>query len=620
MKLNLTIPDALKTGISCFGDICVPDGVENIIAEKLPQADARALIITRKGTDICIGYRDTVHFFRALSLLNEKLPYEETMVIPKIGVMLDLSRNSVLTVGSMKKIMRYMAHMGLNQLLLYMEDTYLLPDEPKFGYMRGGYSGAELKALDDYAFHLGIELIPSVQTLGHMEKVLRHGEYAAIRDTENCLLTGTAETAAFLDKVFDFLSATFRSRQVNVGLDETHDLGLGRSLDLYGYKKQQDLFFEHLHTVSETAVKHGMHILFYSDMLFKLHSPSGGYYDPSLEVTPEMQSQIPDNATVVYWDYYSSSYDVIDSMMKRHAELGNSAYAGPIHSVSSFAVNYEGTFRTAKKAVPCAKRAGIKQVYGCLWHDDGAECSDFLGLYAMQFYAEHAYAPACTISDEKLAGRFYACTGMKAKSFTDVGKLDFVPSSNEENRWYPNTGKNILWQDILCGLYDGSIDGLALDAHYEALEKALAEDIAADEKAAPYLLVPLALSRVLKIKAAVGLAVRKHYLAKDTENLKKDIGSLHSLYDAVVQLRLAHRTLWYNTCSPFGWDRLDLRYGGLLARIDTAKWRIIGYLDGSTDSIPELETPRYPIDRSGDKLGVGIWKQYKNISSLSDGG
>lgn len=73
------------------------------------------------------------------------------------------------------------------------------------------------------------------------------------------------------------------------------------------------------------------------------------------------------------------------------------------------------------------------------------------------------------------------------------------------------------------------------------------------------------------------------------------------------------------TCSPFGWSRLDLRYGGLTARLETAVHRLGQYLDGSLSELPELEVHRYEKDRSGQFLGKGIWKTYSEIASLSDG-
>ena len=62
--------------------------------------------------------------------------------------------------------------MGLNAVCLYTEDTYEVPNEPFFGYLRGRYETSELKELDDYAADFGIEMFPCIQTLGHMEQVL----------------------------------------------------------------------------------------------------------------------------------------------------------------------------------------------------------------------------------------------------------------------------------------------------------------------------------------------------------------------------------------------------------------------------------------------------------------
>lgn len=59
--------------------------------------------------------------------------------------------------------------MGLNLGMMYTEDTYEVPGQPYFGYQRGRYSADELRALDDYADMLGIELCPCIQTLGPFE-------------------------------------------------------------------------------------------------------------------------------------------------------------------------------------------------------------------------------------------------------------------------------------------------------------------------------------------------------------------------------------------------------------------------------------------------------------------
>ena len=85
------------------------------------------------------------------------------------------------------------------------------------------------------------------------------------------------------------------------------------------------------------------------------------------------------------------------------------------------------------------------------------------------------------------------------------------------------------------------------------------------------------------------------------------------------ELRIAHRRQWMRTCSPFGWSRLDLRYGGLIALLETAQYRLRQSLEGSLSWLVELEVSRYRKDRSGQFLGNGIWKVYGESVTLSDG-
>lgn len=60
----------------------------------------------------------------------------------------DCSRNAVLNVEGAKLLIRHLAVMGFNALMLYTEDTYEIEGYPYFGYMRGRFTKAELKELD----------------------------------------------------------------------------------------------------------------------------------------------------------------------------------------------------------------------------------------------------------------------------------------------------------------------------------------------------------------------------------------------------------------------------------------------------------------------------------------
>ena len=49
------------------------------------------------------------------------------------GVMLDCSRNAVMSVGAVKKFIDYISLAGYDTLELYMEDVYEVKNEPYFG-------------------------------------------------------------------------------------------------------------------------------------------------------------------------------------------------------------------------------------------------------------------------------------------------------------------------------------------------------------------------------------------------------------------------------------------------------------------------------------------------------
>ena len=49
---------------------------------------------------------------------------------------------------------------------------------------------------------------------------------------------------------------------------------------------------------------------------------------------------------------------------------------------------------------------------------------------------------------------------------------------------------------------------------------------------------------------------------------------------------------WFELYKPLGWDIMDMRYGSLLTRMDSAIEEINMYLDGKLDKIEELEQER----------------------------
>ncbi|HAY96731.1 MAG TPA: beta-N-acetylhexosaminidase, partial [Ruminococcaceae bacterium] len=133
----------------------------------------------------------------------------------KLGVMIDCSRNAVMSVPTLKRWIDITASLGYNMLMLYTEDTYEVDNQPYFGYLRGRYSQKELREIDDYAFEHGMELIPAIQTLAHLKSIFRWPAYIGINDCEDILLAGDENTYKLIDDIFASLEKTLRTRIVN---------------------------------------------------------------------------------------------------------------------------------------------------------------------------------------------------------------------------------------------------------------------------------------------------------------------------------------------------------------------------------------------------------------------
>lgn len=66
---------------------------------------------------------------------NGKFDYSEEIQIETCGLWLDLSRNGIMRPDALKEYFSYVAMMGLNAVMIYIESGYKLDDYPYFGYM-----------------------------------------------------------------------------------------------------------------------------------------------------------------------------------------------------------------------------------------------------------------------------------------------------------------------------------------------------------------------------------------------------------------------------------------------------------------------------------------------------
>jgi hypothetical protein len=133
---------------------------------------------------------------------------------------------------------------------------------------------------------------------------------------------------------------------------------------------------------------------------------------------------------------------------------------------------------------------------------------------------------------------------------------------------------------------------------------------------APSFITLAALAEVLKDKADFGLRLTAAYKANDKTALAALAEECDALKNKVRALQEAHRGSFHFYNKPFGWELHDARYGGLASRFETAKMRILAYLDGEIAAIEELEAPRLALRGKAGEIGKSFtWLHCKSFAN-----
>ena len=246
------------------------------------------------------------------------------------GLMVDCSRNAVMNLTALKRFVKVISALGYDTLMLYTEDTYEVDGEPYFGHQRGRFSKAELKEADAFCRENGIELIPCIQTLAHLNAMFKWvNRYGAINDTADILLADDDRTYELIDKIFATLSECFTTRKIHIGMDEAYMVGLGKYRDKHGDNDRFEIINRHLHKVCDIADKYGFKPMIWSDMFCKLAVSSFDYYSTADLEAIRKKANLPENLTLVYWDYYSTDYNRYSNMIEKNKAFGRPvAFAG----------------------------------------------------------------------------------------------------------------------------------------------------------------------------------------------------------------------------------------------------------------------------------------------------
>ncbi len=552
---------------------------------------------------------------------RESLPFEN------FGVMLDMSRNAVMRPDHLRRWMRRLCLFGFNRLMLYTEDTYRLPGEPYFGYLRGGYSEEELRAADAWGAALGIEVSGCIQALGHLEQVLKWPAYEAARDTPSVILGDSDASCALIEKMVATMARSLRSRTLHIGFDEAHDLGRGKFLDKHGFQPPFEIYSRHLARVCAICARHGIRPQIWSDMVFRLGSATGDYYDRASIVPPGVIEALPTGVGMVYWDYYGLGDEHYAGWIARHQALGI-----PVSVASAvwtwMAPWYDRGFTeaTVRPCLAACRAAGIRDVTMTLWGDDGAYCDFDSALAGLAFAADTAWERSVGVppaSSEQggqdarapvdLAARFEAACGLSYAHAVLPCEMELARPGKgiplEQNGYLSDGIGPVLWDDPLYGIIRKN-RALAEGGNYWREFAARQESVFAKLDALPARdgMIDLGHARniadLLRRKVALANAMESAYGSGDRDALRGAAEKIPDVIDAIAALQASFRRQWLRRNRPQGLETAQIRFAGLAERYRELGRRLEEHLDGRAASIPEWdEAPDAPA------RGLVLWRR-----------
>ncbi|KAK3520484.1 hypothetical protein QTP70_024093 [Hemibagrus guttatus] len=190
--------------------------------------------------------------------------------------------------------------LGANGILVEYEDMF--PYEGELEILRSpySYSADDIEEFKRLASLYSLEVIPLVQVFGHLEFVLKHGQFFDLREVSDFPNSLNPLNPGSLKLIEEMLTQVLKKHPethwFHIGADEVY--GLGESEDSKNWMKQNkksvgELFLSHVVKVCQflTEQSPGIKPIFWEDMLRKLNA------------NLVKESGLPSLATPMIWNY-----------------------------------------------------------------------------------------------------------------------------------------------------------------------------------------------------------------------------------------------------------------------------------------------------------------------------
>lgn len=398
-----------------------------------------------------------------------------------------------------------LASYKINAIVLEIEDKLAYELQPIIA-APGAFTKDQICQLADLARKYYIDFVPLVQGLGHVRYILKHPEYAHLRELPEstwqfCPLK--EETFKILFDLYDeAIEATGTKRYFHIGGDESYDLATCPACKEKAKKIGRDgIYLIWLKRVAEYLQKKGLEVIIWDDMVLKFND--------------QHIKQLPQNVIYMRWNYGTTKV--------KRTKLFDQGYrcmvAPATQCTTPLFPDYENRLPNIAYFVPSGHELGALGELCTAWDDAGLHMETFvLGYLASAEYAWSGGRPGLDEYRAKflrsyygpneqdlqtvynllsLGGHFwYSSRGESAfRRERGVAYIRFPEIPDENLQINRDWGRFLISESAHASL---SSEAGRLSQHYTRAEEVLLENLQRDVKNKVNLEILLSITRMMK--------------------------------------------------------------------------------------------------------------------------
>ncbi len=472
------------------------------------------------------------------------------------GVMLDVSRDRIPTMAEFQRIIPQLASWKINHLQLYVEHTVAYAGYDEAWHDTSALTVDELRTIDRWCGDHGIELAANQNCFGHLAGFLQHPRWHHLAEIPpgaswdfggHCTRTGPFSLCPSEPKALEFvadllgqLAPAIGSPLINIGCDETYDVGQGRSRTAVEQRGRSAVYLDFVKSVCAITERLGKRPQFWADIALE---------------HPECLLELPKDLIGLAWGYEADARfaDWCDTI----TGSGHQAWVCP--GTSSWRSFTGRTTERRANLFAAAKQGHAHGATGMLitdWGDLGHRQQWPISLRGLAEGAHRAWAGTRNEDPRATSLHAFGDRSLEVADWLDaLGDADLDLRRIGGKHGGPLRNQTALFNDLHRPIGESWI-GEASDWH------AVSERIASLKQHMPTSVDHLIHDELAHTGRQALLGSRRAAARR-----AKDRTSLNQLLPELHDLLAEHRDLWLKRSRPGGLDRSCSHYERLASEL-----------------------------------------------------